>query len=64
MILALYGSQKAIDQQKAFKPAPENGRKVIFATNIAETSLTVDGVAFVIDCGFVKQNCYNAQTGV
>ena len=64
MILALYGSQKSADQQRAFTPAPQNGRKVIFATNIAETSLTVDGVAFVVDSGFVKQNCYNAQTGV
>lgn len=38
--------------------------QVILATNIAETSITVDGVSFVIDPGFSKQKCYNPRTGM
>jgi pre-mRNA-splicing factor ATP-dependent RNA helicase DHX16 len=38
--------------------------KVVLATNIAETSITIDGVVFVIDPGFVKQNSYNPRSGM
>jgi HrpA-like RNA helicase len=54
IIVALYGSQSAQQQANAFVKTPENHRKIVFATNIAETSLTVDGVGYVIDCGLVK----------
>jgi len=43
---------------------PENHRKIVFATNIAETSLTVDGVGYVIDCGLVKQKQYNPSSAM
>lgn len=51
-------------QAKIFEPTPDGARKVVLATNIAETSITIDGVVFVIDPGFVKQNSYNPRTGM
>ncbi|KAK4727194.1 hypothetical protein R3W88_032111 [Solanum pinnatisectum] len=50
-------------QAKIFEPTPEGARKVVLATNIAETSLTIDGIKYVIDTGFCKINCYNPRTG-
>ncbi|KAH0464603.1 hypothetical protein IEQ34_007389 [Dendrobium chrysotoxum] len=49
---------------RVFSPAPQNCRRIIVATNIAETSLTVDGVVYVIDTGYVKQRQYNPSTGM
>lgn len=54
MIVSLYGSQSPEQQANAFLKTPENCRKIIFATNIAETSLTVENIGYVIDSGFVK----------
>ena len=51
-------------QAKIFEPTPPNARKVVLATNIAETSLTIDGIIYVIDPGFNKQKSYNARTGM
>jgi len=64
LIYPLYGAQSSEDQARVFERAPENTRKLIFATNIAETSLTIDGIGFVIDSGYVKQKCYNPRTGM
>ncbi|XP_016455983.2 pre-mRNA-splicing factor ATP-dependent RNA helicase DEAH1 [Nicotiana tabacum] len=50
-------------QAKIFEPTPEGARKVVLATNIAETSLTIDGIKYVIDTGFCKIKCYNPRTG-
>lgn len=52
------------EQVRVFTPAPTGCRRVIVATNIAETSITVDGVVYVIDPGFVKQKEYNPRTGL
>ena len=47
-----------------FTPPPEGCRRLIVATNIAETSITVDGVVYVVDPGVVKQKSYNPATGM
>jgi ATP-dependent RNA helicase DHX8/PRP22 len=64
MIVPLYGAQTAEQQANAFLKTPENCRKIIFATNIAETSLTLANIGYVIDSGFVKQKVYNSDTGM
>lgn len=51
-------------QTRIFEPAPPGSRKVVIATNIAETSLTIDGIFYVVDPGFVKQKVYNSKTGM
>nr|GEY39599.1 pre-mRNA-splicing factor ATP-dependent RNA helicase DEAH1-like isoform X1 [Tanacetum cinerariifolium] len=51
-------------QAKKFEPTPEGARKVVLATNIAETSLTIDGIKYVIDPGFVKMKSYNSRIGM
>eukprot|EP00850_Spirogloea_muscicola_P002702 SM000010S04340 [mRNA] locus=s10:987946:997012:- [translate_table: standard] len=53
-----------VTQARIFEPTPEGARKVVLATNIAETSLTINGIKFVIDPGFCKQKSYNPRTGM
>ncbi|RYY32306.1 ATP-dependent RNA helicase, partial [archaeon] len=56
LVLPMYSTLPADLQAKIFQKANEGVRKVIVSTNIAETSLTVDGVSYVVDCGYCKQN--------
>ncbi|KAK3046413.1 hypothetical protein LTR09_012105 [Extremus antarcticus] len=62
--LPLYAGLTVEQQMYVFEPAPENMRKVICATNIAEASVTIDGIVYVIDSGYVKLRAYNPQTGI
>uniref|UniRef100_A0A8C5CFV2 RNA helicase n=1 Tax=Gadus morhua TaxID=8049 RepID=A0A8C5CFV2_GADMO len=64
IILPVYSALPSEMQTRIFDPAPPGSRKVIIATNIAETSLTIDGVYYVVDPGFVKQIVYNSKTGI
>uniref|UniRef100_A0A0G4FBL8 RNA helicase n=1 Tax=Chromera velia CCMP2878 TaxID=1169474 RepID=A0A0G4FBL8_9ALVE len=54
LVLPIYAALPLEEQQKVFQPAPPNTRKVVLATNIAETSLTVPGISFVVDTGLAK----------
>ncbi|PQE10961.1 hypothetical protein CJF32_00007798 [Rutstroemia sp. NJR-2017a WRK4] len=64
MPLPLYAGLSTEQQMYVFEPAQENTRKVIFSTNIAEASVTIDGILYVVDCGFVKLRAYNPITGI
>jgi ATP-dependent RNA helicase DDX35 len=64
LTLPLYAGLTTDQQMYVFEPAPENTRKVIVSTNIAEASVTIDGIVYVIDCGFAKLRAYNPSTGI
>lgn len=62
--LPLYAGLSTEQQMYVFDEAPVNFRKVILSTNIAEASVTIDGIVYVVDCGFVKLRAYNPLTGI
>ncbi|KAL8120025.1 putative pre-mRNA-splicing factor ATP-dependent RNA helicase DEAH5 [Apium graveolens] len=62
--LPVYSALPSEMQSRIFEPAPPGKRKVVVATNIAEASLTIDGIYYVIDPGFAKQNVYNPKQGL
>lgn len=64
VICPIYANLPSELQTKIFEPTPAGARKVVLATNIAETSLTIDGIVYVIDPGYVKENIYNPATGM
>lgn len=64
IILPVYSALPSEMQSKIFDPAPPGSRKVVIATNIAETSITIDQIYYVIDPGFVKQNAYDPKLGM
>ena len=55
IVLPVYSALPSEMQSRIFEPAPPGSRKIVIATNIAETSLTIDGIYYVVDPGFVKQ---------
>lgn len=62
IVLPLHSMLSIDDQDKAFDYAPEGIRKCIVATNIAETSITIDGIRFVVDSGKVKEMAYDTTS--
>jgi pre-mRNA-splicing factor ATP-dependent RNA helicase DHX16 len=64
VVLPIYANLPSDMQAKIFEPAPPGARKVVLATNIAETSITIDNIIYVIDPGFSKQNSYNPRSGM
>ncbi|KAL3087235.1 hypothetical protein niasHT_016655 [Heterodera trifolii] len=64
LVVPLYGGLPAREQFRAFDSAPYQSRKAIITTNIAETSVTIAGVCYVIDCGFVKMRVFSPKLGM
>eukprot|EP00944_MAST-04C_sp_MAST-4C-sp1_P012343 g12343.t1 len=64
IILPVYSALPSEMQTRIFEPAPPGSRKVVVATNIAEASLTIDGILYVVDPGFCKQKVYDARTSM
>ncbi|TKY73326.1 putative pre-mRNA-splicing factor ATP-dependent RNA helicase DHX16 [Spatholobus suberectus] len=64
IICPIYANLPTELQAKIFELTPEGARKVVLATNIAEASLTIDGIKYVIDPGFCKMKTYNPRTGM
>ncbi len=64
IILPVYSALPSEMQSRIFEPAPKGSRKCIVATNIAEASLTIDGIYYVVDPGFSKQKAFNPKLGM
>lgn len=64
LLCPLYGALPLNDQRKAILPAPQGMRKVVLATNIAETSLTIEGIRLVVDCAQERVARFDARTGL
>jgi len=63
-VLPLFGELAQVDQDAALAPDPDGRRKVVLATNIAETSLTIEGIRIVVDCGLVRRPSFDPVTGM
>ena len=64
MLAPLYGALATSDQDLAIRPAPPGRRKVVLATSIAETSITIDGVTVVIDSGLARRPVFEPASGL
>ena len=63
-LLPLYGGQTLEQQQYAMRPAPPGKRKIVLSTNLAETSLTIEGVNVVVDSGLAREGIFDPATGM
>ncbi|KAI0320190.1 P-loop containing nucleoside triphosphate hydrolase protein [Amylostereum chailletii] len=63
-IVPLYSLLPSDKQMKVFQPPPPGTRLVVISTNVAETSLTIPGIRYVIDCGRAKERNYNVTSGI
>ncbi|GAA5974236.1 hypothetical protein JCM11641_003345 [Rhodosporidiobolus odoratus] len=64
LILPLHANLTSQEQTAVFRPTPAGKRKIVVATNVAETSITIDGIVYVVDCGRVKENAFDAESGI
>ena len=62
-VLPIFSQLPSDLQAKIFQKAPDGMRKCVVATNIAETSLTLDGIKYVVDSGYCKMKVYNPRIG-
>ncbi|KAK7925658.1 hypothetical protein WMY93_007968 [Mugilogobius chulae] len=63
VVIPLYASLPPVQQLRVFQPAPKGSRKVILSTNIAETSVTISGIKYVVDTGMVKAKRFSPESG-
>ena len=63
-VVTLYGALAGDEQDRAIAPAPPGRRKIVLATSIAETSITIEGVRMVVDCGLARMPRYEPDVGV
>lgn len=63
-VLPLFSNLSAEQQQRIFEPVPPGHRLCVVSTNVAETSLTIPDIRYVVDGGQVKERCYDKVTGV
>ena len=63
-VIALHGSLDVSEQDRAIRPAAAGRRKIVLATSIAETSLTIEGVRVVVDCGVSRRSRFSPRTGM
>ncbi|MDQ0458469.1 ATP-dependent helicase HrpB [Rhizobium paknamense] len=63
-VVPLYGNLSQAEQDQAIKPAPAGTRKVVLATSIAETSITIDGVRIIVDSGLQRLPVFEPATGM
>ncbi|KAJ3324624.1 putative ATP-dependent RNA helicase dhx33 [Boothiomyces sp. JEL0866] len=64
LVCPIFGNQSSTQQTQVFEPTPPGMRKVVIATNIAETSITISGIKYVVDCGMVKIKGFNPKSGI
>ena len=62
-VIPMFAALPSDKQLLAFQPVPAGHRKIVLSTNIAETSITIPGIKYVVDTGFVKSRAYNASLG-
>jgi len=63
-VLPLYSGMPLDRQMEAFDPPPKHWRKIVVATNIAESSITIDGIVYVVDSGYVKERVFDPATAM
>lgn len=64
LVLPLFAMLSPEQQAKVFAPPPAGHRLIVVATNVAETSITIPGIKYVVDCGRQKERYYDVKTGI